>query len=178
VRLALSALVLVFALTHNDVAFRDAQPVTSLTVLKAKRELHAYSGARLVKKYRVGLGFTPHGTKEKQGDGRTPEGSYVICNKNPYSRYYLSLQINYPNKVDADRAFARRAITRQQHSTIARAAQRNAVPPANTALGGEIFIHGHGSSSDWTLGCIALDDNAMKELYDSVAVGTPVIIRP
>ncbi len=39
-------------------------------------------------------------------------------------------------------------------------------------------IHGRGSGSDWTLGCIALDDPAMKELFYTVKIGTPVIIEP
>ena len=43
-------------------------------------------------------------------------------------------------------------------------------------LGGEIFIHGRGSGSDWTWGCIALDDPEMKELFDAIPVGTPVVI--
>jgi L,D-peptidoglycan transpeptidase YkuD (ErfK/YbiS/YcfS/YnhG family) len=52
------------------------------------------------------------------------------------------------------------------------------MPPQTTRLGGEIYIHGRGSRSDWTLGCIALDDDAMKELYDAIPVGTVVRIEP
>jgi lipoprotein-anchoring transpeptidase ErfK/SrfK len=50
--------------------------------------------------------------------------------------------------------------------------------PWNTALGGEIFIHGHGSGSDWTWGCVALDDADIQELYSLIPVGTPVRIHP
>jgi lipoprotein-anchoring transpeptidase ErfK/SrfK len=52
------------------------------------------------------------------------------------------------------------------------------VPPWDTRLGGEIFIHGHGASRDWTRGCIALDNEDMRELYGLVDVGTPVTILP
>jgi L,D-peptidoglycan transpeptidase YkuD (ErfK/YbiS/YcfS/YnhG family) len=51
-------------------------------------------------------------------------------------------------------------------------------PPQNTRLGGDIYIHGNGSSSDWTWGCVALDDRDMRQLFDAVSVGTPVKIRP
>jgi Uncharacterized protein conserved in bacteria len=52
------------------------------------------------------------------------------------------------------------------------------MPPQKTALGGEIYIHGSGSASDWTRGCIALEDEEMKELFDAVPVGAPVEIKP
>jgi lipoprotein-anchoring transpeptidase ErfK/SrfK len=51
------------------------------------------------------------------------------------------------------------------------------VPLQNTRLGGELFIHGNGSQSDWTWGCVALDDKDIRELFDSVPVGTPVTIQ-
>lgn len=44
--------------------------------------------------------------------------------------------------------------------------------------GGEIFIHGKGSKSDWTLGCVALEGDDVRELYDWIPVGTPVAILP
>ena len=52
------------------------------------------------------------------------------------------------------------------------------IPPWDTPLGGEIFIHGGGSGSDWTWGCVALDDDDVRELYRAVRVGTPVTIEP
>jgi lipoprotein-anchoring transpeptidase ErfK/SrfK len=57
------------------------------------------------------------------------------------------------------------------------------MPPQRTRLGGEIYIHGQpaartAASRNWTRGCIALDDPAMRELYDLSAIGTPVLITP
>lgn len=149
-----------------------------ITVKKAERKLELHRDGKVVKQYRIGLGFNPVGTKEQQGDGKTPEGRYFICNKNPKSRFYLSLGINYPNANDAKRGLKQGLITKQQHDLIVSAEQRKTIPPWNTRLGGEIFIHGRGANSDWTLGCIALDDAEMKELYDMIPVGTPVIISP
>jgi len=35
-----------------------------------------------------------------------------------------------------------------------------------------------GSGRDWTQGCIALDDDDIRELYPAVPIGTPVKIVP
>jgi murein L,D-transpeptidase YafK len=149
-----------------------------IEVFKAERRLRLYSGDTLLREYRVGLGFQPEGTKVRQGDGATPEGDYFVCTKNPHSRYHLSLGINYPNRRDADAARGAGAITAAQRDQIRSAQRRRVCPPWNTALGGEIFIHGRGSSSDWTLGCVALDDPHIEELFAAVRVGTPVTIHP
>lgn len=149
-----------------------------IQVFKAKRQLVLRADGRVVRTYRIGLGLQPVGLKRRQGDRRTPEGKYVICNKNPRSRFYLSLQINYPNEEDAARGLADRLITTGQHERIVLASRRRRIPPAETPLGGEIFIHGHGAEADWTWGCIALDDPDVKELFDAIPVGTPVLIYP
>ncbi|MEP6636389.1 MAG: L,D-transpeptidase [Acidobacteriota bacterium] len=35
-----------------------------------------------------------------------------------------------------------------------------------------------GAGSDWTWGCVALENEDIKELFGAVPVGTPVTIRP
>jgi murein L,D-transpeptidase YafK len=161
-------------------AAHGPQPLTAarIEVWKAKRELRLYSEEKLVKRYRIGLGLSPVGQKERAGDRRTPEGSYRICLKNLHSQYYLSLQISYPNRTDADLALVAGRLAPDQYERIAAADRRGALPPSNTSLGGDVFIHGGGSSADWTWGCVALDDPDMKELFALVPVGTPVEIRP
>jgi murein L,D-transpeptidase YafK len=169
-----------FAYALAALLLQPAAPSQELRieVFKARRELVLYSGARLLKTYRIGLGFAPARRKSRQGDGGTPEGRYVVCRKNPASRFYLSLGLSYPNGEDAERGLAAGLISRAQHRRIRDALASGGCPPWNTRLGGEIFIHGNGSNSDWTLGCIALDDTDMKDLYQSVPVGTPVTIHP
>jgi murein L,D-transpeptidase YafK len=118
------------------------------------------------------------GDKLTHGDGRTPEGQYYICVRNPNSKYYLSLGLSYPNVQDAQRGFQAGLISAEQYQKIAQVITDGQTPPWDTPLGGEIFIHGRGSAADWTAGCIALDDKDVRELYDVVAIGTPVLIRP
>jgi murein L,D-transpeptidase YafK len=98
--------------------------------------------------------------------------------KNPNSSYFLSLGVSYPNPEDAARGLRDGLITRRQHDAIVAAHRARRMPPQTTALGGLIYIHGNGSSSDWTLGCVALDDEDMKELYTAVERGAPVTILP
>ncbi|NHZ62511.1 L,D-transpeptidase family protein [Massilia genomosp. 1] len=148
-----------------------------ITVYKAKRVLE-YKGDGVARTYKIGLGGSPVGRKLRQGDRKTPEGSYVITHKNPQSQYYLSLGISYPNLDDA--ALARKAgvISGAQQAAIETAIQQGRAPSQQTPMGGDIFIHGKGAGSDWTWGCIALDDKQMRELYELVRPGDKVSILP
>ena len=76
------------------------------------------------------------GPKRRYRDLQVPEGFYHISKLNPYSRYYLSMEINYPNASDSVRG-------------------------VRGHLGNEIYIHGSCLSS----GCLAMTDDKIKELY-------------
>ena len=148
-----------------------------LTVFKAKRILE-YKADGVIRRFKIGLGASPTGRKLRQGDRKTPEGNYLITHKNPQSQFYLSLGISYPNLDDAALAVRSGIITPGQHAAMAQAIKQGSVPSQHTPIGGEIFIHGKGAGSDWTWGCIALDDKQMRVLYDLVRPGDKVSIRP
>jgi murein L,D-transpeptidase YafK len=76
------------------------------------------------------------GPKRMQGDLQIPEGFYYIDRFNPYSNFYLSLGINYPNTSDR-------------------------ILGDKNNLGGDIFIHG----DCVTIGCLPITDSEIKELY-------------
>ena len=147
-------------------------------VKKAERRLFLYDGNKLVRTYRVGLGLSPEGDKVRQGDRRTPHGDFYIFTKNDKSAFYLSLGVSYPNATHAERGLRDGLINRSQYDAIVRALKSKRTPPQNTRLGGDIYIHGRGASSDWTWGCVALEDDEMRELFNAVSVGTPVTILP
>lgn len=149
-----------------------------IVVLKSRRLLELYSDGAVVRRYRVGLGLNPVADKKRQGDRATPEGDFYIFTKNNKSTFYLSLGISYPNAEDAERGLRDRLISRAQHDAIVTAIKRKITPPQNTALGGDIYIHGNGASSDWTWGCVALENEDILELYGAVKVKTPVTIKP
>ena len=149
-----------------------------IVVLKSKRRLELYSDGALVRTYRVGLGLNPVPDKQRQGDRATPEGDFYVFTKNNRSAFYLSLGISYPNAEDAERGLRGGLISKRQHDAIVNAIKRKATPPQNTTLGGDIYIHGNGAGSDWTWGCVALENEEMKELFNAVPVGTAVTIKP
>jgi len=148
-----------------------------IIVKKAERKLFLYSGGKIVRSYHVGLGLSPVGDKLRQGDRRTPEGDFYIFTKNDKSAFYLSLGISYPNARHAERGLRDGLITKAQYDSITRALQAKKTPPQNTALGGDIYIHGNGAGSDWTWGCVALENEDVRELFNAVPLGTPVTIQ-
>ena len=111
----------------------------------------------------IQLGDAPIGHKQFEGDEKTPEGRYTLDYGNPDSSYHLSLHISYPNAADL------------------LASRKLGVPP-----GGDIFIHGLPNGwpaavapkVDWTLGCIALDNAEIAEIWSLVPDGTPIRIQP
>ena len=149
-----------------------------IVVYKQQRKLEFYSDQKLLRTYRVALGFNPVPDKQREGDGATPEGEFYIFVKNNKSAYYLSLGISYPNAEDAQRGFRDGLINKKQRDAILEAMKRKTAPPQYTQLGGLIYIHGNGAGKDWTWGCVALENADIKELYDAVSVGTPVKILP
>ncbi len=149
-----------------------------LIIKKKERLLQIYDGDELVKIYPAAFGFAPNGDKEIEGDGKTPEGEFYIFTKNADSKFYLSLGLSYPNIESARRGLQQGIISREEYDAIAAAIAEKRMPPQKTKLGGEIYIHGGGASSDWTAGCVALDDEKMKEIFNFVPVGTIVEILP
>jgi len=140
-------------------------PADKILIEKKERRLMLISKGKVLKTYKIALGGTPDGAKERQGDNKTPEGTYVIDYRNRDSRYHLSLHISYPNEKDKKRA------------------KELGVSP-----GGDIMIHGikNGLSwvgdfhteVDWTKGCIAVTDEEIEEIDKLAPIGTIVEIRP
>lgn len=137
----------------------DGPQVTRIIVDKTERLMFLMHGDEVLESYEVELGFAPEGHKLEEGDGRTPEGEYIIDRRNPNSQWYLSIGISYPNAND-----------------IAQARARGVSP------GGEIFIHGttrpFQGQTDWTAGCIAVTNREMRQIYAMVGNGTPITILP
>ena len=149
-------------------ASNDQNPqaaVDHIVVMKAARTMKLYSGATLVKEYKVALGTNPIGPKRQQGDHRTPEGAYIISGRNPHSQFHRSLRISYPNA--ADREWARLHKVNPGGDIMI-----HGLPPAYAYLGP---LH---RQYDWTWGCIAVTDQEIEEIWGLVKVGTKVEIRP
>jgi len=152
--------------THEQKIFAlRTEPADKVLIEKKERRLTLFSKGEVIKTYKIALGGDPVGSKERQGDNKTPEGIYIIDSRNGDSDYHLSLHISYPNEKDKMRA------------------KELGVSP-----GGDIMIHGIKSGFslvgashaevDWTKGCIAVTDEEMEEIYKLVPNGTFVKIRP
>jgi murein L,D-transpeptidase YafK len=142
-----------------------AQKADSVLILKKDHVMELLAGGKVIRTYQVALGRGGLAPKEREGDARTPEGHYIIDSHNADSHYNKALHVSYPDAEDRKRA-ARLGI----------------------APGGAIMIHGLPNGMgwvgaahrlyDWTLGCIAVTDGEIDEIWDLVPVGTPVEIRP
>lgn len=150
----------------------SAEPSLNLTfkadavlIKKSERRLYLLKDGEVFRDYQIALGKDPQGAKLFEGDNRTPEGDYVLDWRNGHSEYYKSIHISYPNEDDV--AFAR---------------------VVGSHAGGDIMIHGVPDDPeypewvwvefDWTDGCIAVSNEAMDEIWNSVEEGTPISILP
>jgi hypothetical protein len=118
----------------------------------------------------VGLGFSPAGPKLEEGDGRTPEGWYRTSDK-PDSSFEQAILIHYPNANDARAAQAQGRIPAALAERLISAERGARRPDQNTALGGQLLIHGGGAADDWTLGCVALEDGDLRALRAIMPAG-------
>lgn len=168
---------------HGDYASSYPPPNTvsgevRIVVKKSQRKLELWQGEILIGSYSVGLGFTPEGHKQVEGDGKTPEGEYYVCTRVNPSVFYLSLGVSYPNKNDARAALEDGRIDQATYDRIATAIDNGQRPDWYTPLGGEIMIHGLGGSRDWTAGCVAVDNDVMDILFEYCQLGTRITILP
>lgn len=141
----------------------------------------------VIKKYHVAVGKGGNGNKRKIGDNKTPLGIYKIVDFKEDSKFFLFMQLDYPNLLDAWYGYKNNIIDASDFRKITVAYKSNQIPPQNTKLGGYIGIHGIGVENDeklmihngfnWTNGCIALTNEEISELRKMVKIGTRVIIK-
>ncbi len=139
--------------------------VDRVLVKKSQRRLYLLENGKPVDSFRVSLGDHPSGRKYFEGDGRTPEGTYILDWRNPNSLYHKSIHISYPTP-----------------------AERREAEALGFSPGGNIMIHGLPNDAgkwafafrglDWTDGCIAVSNKAMDVIWQEVVPGTPITIEP
>jgi len=147
-------------------------------VYKEKRRLYVIQSNVMVRDYPIGLGFNPVGDKECGGDGRTPEGDFFICRKDPGSPSNKVLVLNYPDRKHAERALFAGILSPPEFREILMADENNASPLWSAKLGGQLCMQAGEAYKDWTQGSIALYNSDMDELFKIASTGTPVHIRP
>ncbi len=159
------------ALTGAQIqSIRQNTPIDIIHVYKSQRYLILQHQNKIIRHYPIRLGFSPIGHKVQEGDGKTPEGRYVIDWRNRQSSFYKSLHVSYPNAKDHQNA--------QQ---------------LGVSTGGDIMIHGSATTKqvkalpnlmryfpqkDWTWGCIAVRNIDMDEIWQLVNNSTVIEIHP
>jgi len=143
----------------------DERLADKVLVEKGARRLHLLQGEKVIGTYPIRLGLNPYGHKRREGDFRTPEGNYRLVRRNPNSRFFLSIEISYPNREDA-------AVAKEE----------------GFSPGGLIMIHGQPNDprksaeyyarNDWTDGCIAVSNLDMMDIWRRAPLGIPIEIRP
>ncbi|MGK4003189.1 L,D-transpeptidase family protein [Sorangium sp. So ce1036] len=142
--------------------------VTEIRIDKSDHTLELVAGDEILKTYRVAIGPGGPGPKRYEGDRRTPVGTYRVAGrfKGQFHRFLL---VSYPNEED-----------RRRFAALKRLGE---VPPGR-GIGHSIGIHGVGGrqsagvhkESDWTLGCVALDDDEIDEIARLTPDGTRIVI--
>lgn len=147
-----------------------------LKVMQGEAELDVFP--------RVAIGQHGADVEKARGDKKTPLGEYRIGWVNENSKFHRFLGLTYPNIDNAKRAYRDGMIGEETVRSIMRAELEESVPPQNTALGGQIGIHGVGAADrgihqvfDWTSGCIAMTDEEIDRLSKWIKKGTLVVIR-
>ncbi len=162
-----------------------------IVIWKSQYTLTLYKGDRPVKTYRAvfGKGFRD-GDKQRAGDKRTPEGDFFICSMNHSKRFYKFMGLSYPGVRHAEYGVRAGLISQQEFDMIRKADQERQPPPWDTKLGGAVGIHGRmidsaiaprryaGAGTNWTDGCIAMENADVDEIYSVVSLGTPVTVLP
>jgi murein L,D-transpeptidase YafK len=162
----LAAAALLPATSHADAP--TASAITEIRIQKGRHRLELLAGDQVVKSYRVAIGPGGSGPKRMEGDRVTPVGRYRVTGRFK-GLFHQFLVVSYPNDED-----------RQRFAEL----KRRGEVPAGRGVGFGIGIHGTGQKdwngvhkeSDWTLGCIALDDDEIDEVARMVKDGTAIVI--
>ena len=164
--------ILAVTLLSTNLAWAADYNVDEVRVYKTRHRMEMLFDGKVTKVYSVMLGRGGMGPKIKEGDKKVPEGKYLLDFKNPYSKFFKSIHITYPNRDDIERA------------------RDLGVNP-----GGDIFVNGMPNyfselqgildsetmaiafpGIDWTAGCVAVSNKEMQEIWDNVEVPTPITI--
>lgn len=172
----LGGLILRDAATREAIRATAATPLPALgplhlVVIKSRYRMDVWEGAWPVKVYPVALGADAVRPKERQGDGRTPLGDYLLFPHHESPAFGPSFYVAYPGPMDARHGLERGIIDREVWRRVLLAHEDRLVPPADTELGGLILLHGTRDRTlrgltrrNWTQGCIAMENPDLEEL--------------
>ena len=142
-----------------------------IIVDKSDYELKVYDEDGWFATYPVVFGGKDLGDKMKEGDKKTPNGSFKVILKKIHPKWGPELLLNYPNDVSYQKFNERK---------------QKGLIPKNARIGDGIAIHATRPEEEWTIdnfynwtdGCVSVKYTEMKDLFSYIPVGTPVTIQP
>jgi murein L,D-transpeptidase YafK len=185
-RYALAALAVVVLLiagicsAHAD----GSEPWVLIDTRALTLTVYSAAGKPLARFRNISLGRGGVAAVHLKGDRTTPLGRFRIAWIDSHSRFDLFFGLDYPTLSIAQDAYTRHLIGRKDFNTVFDALLAGRLPPQDTALGGEIGIHGLGQGNpriqrdlNWTDGCVALTNAQIQALARWIRIGTEVVIR-
>lgn len=141
-----------------------------IIVDKSEYELYVYDDEGWYATYPIVFGSKDLSDKMREGDKRTPDGSFKVVLKKMHQKWGPELLLDYPNQTSVQRFNERKA---------------KGLIPKNAKIGDGIAIHATRPGEEWTIdsyynwtdGCVSVKYTEMKDLYSYIPVGTPVTIR-
>jgi len=164
------AVLVALCLTTTDAAGAQAKPGKRILVKKSEHTMQVLgTDDKVLGNYTVSLGPGGAGPKKREGDRVTPVGRYHVTMHQP-SQFKIFLRLDYPNAQDWERF---------------QKLKKAGALPDGAKIGGDVGIHGgtppgynDGTPShDWTLGCVAVDDDEIVEIAKLVPDGVIVDIE-
>lgn len=160
-----------YPVTGNSVNGDNSENPYYIIIDKSDFELRVFDEKGWYETYPIVFGSKDQGDKMKEGDKRTPNGSFRIVQKKLHQQWGPEMLLDYPN----DESY-RRFQERKSKGLI----------PSGAKIGGGIAIHATRPEEEWTVdhfynwtdGCISVKYKEMHDLYDYIPVGTPVTIQP
>ncbi len=138
---------------------------------KSDYELKVYDDEGWYATYPIVFGSKDLSDKMREGDKRTPTGTFKVILKKIHPKWSYELLLDYPNEESHRRFQQRKAI---------------GLIPKTARIGDGIAIHATRPEEEWTVdnfynwtdGCVSLKYSEMKDLYEYIPVGTTVTIQP
>lgn len=160
----------------KSIAASAVRPVTDdnpyyIIIDKSDYELKVYDDEGWYATYPIVFGSKDLSDKMREGDKRTPNGSFKVILKKIHPKWGPELLLDYPNEESVQRFNERKA---------------KGLIPKNARIGGGIAIHATRPEEEWTVdnfynwtdGCVSVKYTEMKDLFSYIPVGTPVTIQP
>ena len=141
-----------------------------IVIDKSDYELKVYDEEGWYATYPIVFGSKDLGDKMKEGDRKTPNGSFKIILKKIHNKWGPELLLDYPNQTSVEKFNDRK---------------RKGLIPKTAKIGAGIAIHATRPQEEWTIdnfynwtdGCVSVKYTEMKDLFSYIPVGTVVTIQ-